>query len=485
MTIVQNVRRALLLVAAGLLAAAAGCGGSETQSGSGAGEVAGIVPASAPLLLAFETDPESEQWQQAEELLSRFPGKQRLLDEVRKGLAEEGVDVENDLVPALGDDTYLAVTNFEGGGDNVVFLTQPRDKEKFAELLRKSDEPTVTREVDGWTLVAESAAALDRLDASDEKLEDADWFQAALDRVEDDALLTLYANGAAIHDALREEQPAGCELSEDFGRLDYAVVTIAAEDNGVRAWGAASGEGAAELVKGESLLSFVPTGAFAYLGSPGFDTERFGLADQIRCALDAEGNLPDVERELGASFDDLIDLFAGGYALYARSAALIPEVTLLLAPEDEARAVETLDGLAEKAAALGGVEVERERIGDTEAKELNFGPVAILYGAGDGRVVVTSARAGFDALAGEGGNLEDDEGFRSVRDAAGVEDDDEVFAYFDLRGLPELIDRFAGFAEQDLPQEVEANLKPLSGFIAWGDLSDPNDAEGGAFLEIR
>lgn len=484
MTIVRTMRRMLLLLAVGALTVA-GCGGSETTAGSSAAEIAGIVPASAPLLLAFETDPESEQWQQADELLSRFPGKQRLLDEVRKGLAEEDVDLDAELVPALGDETYLAVLDFEGGGDNVVFLTQPRDEQKFAELLRKSDEPTETRTVDGWTLVAESVAALDRVEAAGDKLEDADWFLGAQERVEGDALVTLYANGAAIHDALRDAQPAGCELSEDFGKLEYAVATLAAESDGVRAWVAAKGDGAQELVSGDSLLSLVPAGAFAYLGSPGFDTERFGLAAQIRCALEAEGGLPDVERELGVSFDDLIDLFAGGFALYLRTAALIPEVTLLLAPEDEARAVETLDKLAEKAAALGGFEVERKRVGEIEARELSFGPVSILYGTGDGRVVVTTTRAGVEALSGEGDKLEDEEGFRSIREDAGVGDGDDVFAYFDLRDLAELVDRFAGFADQDLPPEVEENLEPLSGFIAWGDLSDPNDAEGGAFLAIR
>lgn len=482
MTIVRAMRRALLLAAVVLLAAA-GCGGSDTSSSSGAGEVAAIVPASAPLLIALETDRESEQWQQAEELLNRFPGKQRLLDEVRKGLAEEDVDLDADLLPALGDETYLAVLDFEGGGDNVVVITKPGDKEKFAKLLRESDDPTVTREVGGWTLVAETETALDRLEEGD-RLEDAAWFEAAQGRVEDDALVTLFANGAAIGEALREGIPSDCDLPDAYGKLEYATATIAAEKGGLRAWFAAKGDGVDQLVQGDSLLSLVPAGAFAYLGSPGFDPEQFGLSAQLRCALEGE-EVPDLERELGVSFDDLVDLFAGGYALYVRSAALIPEVTLLLAPDDDARAVATLDELAEKAAALGGAEVERKSVGETEARELTFGPVSILYGAGDGRVVVTTARAGFDALAGEGDKLEDDEGFRSVREAAGVGEDDEVFAYFDLRGLAELIDRFAGFAEQDLPPEVEANLEPLTGFIAWGDLSDPNDVEAGAFLEIR
>jgi len=32
---------------------------------------------------------------------------------------------------------------------------------------------------------------------------------------------------------------------------------------------------------------------------------------------------------------------------------------------------------------------------------------------------------------------------------------------------------------------VRSNLEPLTSFLAWGDLSDPNDVEFGAFLGIR
>jgi len=461
----------------------AGCGGTNTSgSGSSAAEVAGLVPASAPLLIALETDPDSEQWKQADELLSRFPGKQRLLSEVRKGLAEEGMDLQQDILPALGDETYIAVLDFEDG--DVVGITKPRDKDKLAELLRESDESTVTREVEGWTLIAETEEVLDSFEAESEKLEGADWFDAAQGRVEEDALVTLFANGPAINDALAEASPEGCDLSEAYGKLDYAAGTLAAEDDGFRMRVAAAGDGIEDLIKGESLLSQIPAGAFAYLGSPGFDSGQFSLGAQLRCGLDAE-QLPDVEQQLGASFDEIFDLFAGGYGLYVRSGTLIPEVTLLLAPEDEARAVATLDELGEKAAALGGAELERRQVGDTEAREINFGPVSVLYGAGDGKVVLSTAAAGFDALTGQGDKLEDDDAFRDAREAAGVGDGDDVYAYFDLRQLTELVERLAGFADQDVPPEVSGNLEPLESFLAWGDLSDADNIEFGAFLAIR
>jgi len=481
----MRIRSLFFLVGGALLLVGCG-GGSATSTGSVAGEVAGLVPASAPLLISLETDPDSDQWQQADELLARFPGRQRLLDEVGKSLAEEGVDFRGDVLPALGDETYVAVLDFEEG--EVVGLTKPRDPEKLTELLRESDSDAVTRQVDGWTLIADSEAILDRFENASEKLEDADWFDAAQGRVEEDALVTLYANGPAISDALTATAPAGCDLPEAYGKLEYAAGTLVAEDDGLRMRFAAEGEGVEDLVQGDSLLAQIPAGAFAYLGSPGFDPSKFALGDQIRCALDAEGpgaGLPDVERLLGVSFDDLFDLFAGGYGLYVRSGTIIPEVTLLLAPEDEARAVATLDELADKATALGGKQPERRRVGEIDARELDFGPVKVLYGTGDGKLVVSTDPDGFEALSSDGEKLEDDDAFRDARAAAGVADGDDIYAYFDLSQLVDLADRLAGLADQDLPPEVRSNLEPLTSFLAWGDLSDPNDVEFGAFLEIR
>ena len=152
-----------------LVVALAGCGGSET-TGSSAAEVAGLIPASAPLLIAFESDPESDQWQQADELLSKFPGKSKLIAELRSSAKEEGFDLDQDLLPALGDETYIVFLDFEEDGDNVLFLTKPRDKAKLQALLKESDEPSVTREIEGWTVVAGTDAVLDRFAADGEKL---------------------------------------------------------------------------------------------------------------------------------------------------------------------------------------------------------------------------------------------------------------------------------------------------------------------------
>jgi len=458
--------------------ALAGCGGSELTGSVVDSDVAALAPASALAVIALETDPESEQWQQAERLLERFPGRQRLLDELRSGLSKEGVDAEQDLLPALGDRTYVVFLDVETD-ENVVVLTRPRDPQKLQELVREADDPAVTREVEGWTLIAETDAALDRFAAGGDRLADADWFADAQGRVEDDALVTFLVNGAAIGEAAASSLSSDCEPPE--WQLDYAAGTVSAEEHGLRFAFASEGEGG-ESADGESLLSRVPSGALLFLGFPGFG--GLGVTDQLRCTTDEQG-LPDGERFLGVSYEQLGDLFAGGFALSVSPSALVPEATLLLAPEDEAAAVATLDRLAERAVASGLGQLRPRTVDGIAVKELEAGPVTVLYGGADGRVAITTTVRGLQALTGELDSLSDDDRFRAALDAAGVDDGEDVVLYLDLQQLVQLADGLAGLAEEDVPADVEANLEPLRSFLVWADLDDPDDVEAGAFLELR
>ena len=473
-------RLALLLLAA-LALLVGGCGGSKNTAAAGASDVAAIVPADVPVLLALETDPESEQWRQAEQLLERFPGRDELFEELGRELSEEGLSVEGDLLPALGDDTYVAFLGLDEEADFAV-ITKPRDPQKLRELLRESDDPGATRDLDGWTIVAESEDVLDRFGTEGDNLDASDWFVDAQDQVEEAALVTVYASGAALRDA---SASSACDVPEAVGELEFAVGTLLAQDDGVRLLFEAAGDGAGDLVGDETLLAHVPSRALAYFGAPGFDTAGLGLGGQLRCALD-EADAPDVERLLGVSYDDIVDLFAGGFAFYTAPGLLIPEFTLVLDPEDDARAVETLDALAARAGSFLDAETGTRRVGEIDAREVQLGPVSILYGAGDGRVVVTTAEGGFDALSADGGDsLEDDEGFRAAREAAGIGDDAQIYAYLDLNGVVDLIGTVSALSDEEVPPEVRENLEPLESLIAWADVSDEDAPELGLFLGIR
>ncbi len=112
------VRALLLSLLAALALAVAGCGGSEA-GGSGAVGTQGLagaelLPADTVVYAAIDSDLDSDQWQQVDELLQKFPGRERLISEIRKGLSSEGVSFDDDIEPALGEALYFALLDIPG-----------------------------------------------------------------------------------------------------------------------------------------------------------------------------------------------------------------------------------------------------------------------------------------------------------------------------------------------------------------------------------
>src|SRR5215210_4200407 len=123
-----------------LLAALVGCGGSEDAATSSAAEA---VPASALVYLDVQSDLDSAEWNQVEELLDRFPDGDQALPGLRAGLASKGLDWERDVEPALGPTVELVWLDLDDGGENVVALTQTDDEDKLRALARTVGRPAV------------------------------------------------------------------------------------------------------------------------------------------------------------------------------------------------------------------------------------------------------------------------------------------------------------------------------------------------------
>ena len=130
----------------------AGCGSSAPAGPEGAS----IAPASSELFVTLDTSFDSEQWTTAGDLLAKFPDGDRGIDYILGQLGEQGVDFERDIKPALGPETDIVGLDLFADEGMFVGLTQPDDEPKLEELLAKSDEPVVTREIEGWTAFAYS-----------------------------------------------------------------------------------------------------------------------------------------------------------------------------------------------------------------------------------------------------------------------------------------------------------------------------------------
>src|SRR5262245_36578149 len=183
---------------------AAGCGGSDSSTASGTESAATVAPATAAAYVAVDTDLDSSQWKQAQDILERFPGRDQLLQQIEKELGEENVDFEQDVEPALGPETAIVVMP---GDHDVVGLTQPDDAAKLDALLERLNEDEsanyVTREIDGWTAIADTDQVLDAFDAARKEgtLDDDDAFQEAIGELPDEALVKAYASGDAVEKA--------------------------------------------------------------------------------------------------------------------------------------------------------------------------------------------------------------------------------------------------------------------------------------------
>src|SRR5215211_1608331 len=215
-----------------LLATAAGCG-AASQTGSGG---ASLVPASAKAVAEVDGNLDSDQWQAALDLIGRFPDADKLLDKLH-----EADDAASDelFVVALGDQKAVA-------------LTQPDDA---AELRSFADEfELVSRELDGWTALAEDESTLDAyeqaLDAG--TLAGNALYDAARETFPDEALATLYAHG---------------ETSSE-----WTALAVTAEDDGLRLAGHMKTTEANELKPiDQEALAEVPGDALAVLAFGGGD----------------------------------------------------------------------------------------------------------------------------------------------------------------------------------------------------------------------
>src|SRR3954447_5088175 len=88
---------------------AAGCGGTTSIPAS----ASDIVPASAPVFVALDTDQHSTQWQRVNELAGTFPDKQHAVDSFKRSLKDDGLDWDDDLEPALGPEVDIVMLDFQ------------------------------------------------------------------------------------------------------------------------------------------------------------------------------------------------------------------------------------------------------------------------------------------------------------------------------------------------------------------------------------
>src|SRR5215210_4673210 len=471
------MRVSLGVLVAGPVLAVAGCGGGDSGATGGAG-AASIAPKSAVLYATINTDLDSEQVNQLEELLAKFPDREKLLAEIQKSLAEDDLSWETDVKPALGETFDVVLLDFDNP-DDFVGIVKPADEAKLKALLAEGDDPTVSRKIDGWTVVADDEATIDRFETarSSGKLEDADEFNDAMDGLPEEALAKFYVNGGAATDALNEASGG----SAGKNRLKAIALALGAQSNGLKLDGAVTSQLDDDFASSEpyeaKLLDAAPDDAFAFISGNGYGQVEKSLQE-------SPGTFDQFREMLGIDLEGVFNLLDGEFAFWVGRGAPIPEITFLAEANDEAAATAALDKLAGLIPPEAGAQRRSTEVDGVQAKQVVVQGFPITYAVFDGRAIVTTRPGAISDVRDGGDSLADDADFKQSKDDAGMGDETFGFVYLNVEELAALVQGFAGAAGEEIPPEVERNLEPLGSFLLHTG-GDPEDLKLSAFLSIE
>ena len=408
-----------LLPSLAVLAACAvlsGCGAAAVGS-----EPASLAPASAKAFAEIDSHLDSTQWTAARDLIGRFPDGGKLLDKL------------GEVDGAVGD-KVVVVALTEGQG---LALTQPADAAKASSIVEEYH--LVSREIEGWTAVAEDAETLDAYERALEQgtLEGNTIYEKARAEFPDEALATLFARGDTTS--------------------DWTALALTAEEVGFRLAGRARVGTTALTPPDPALFDEIPGDVLAAFAFGGGD-----LASQ----------LPD-----DFAFSDLLTHFAdalsGGAVVWVRPGLPIPEVTAIL-PKGESALLDQL------AVAFTGSTPEDAELDGHTARRIHAGPVTITYAEIEGRLVLTTGTT----LQGGSGRLADEPGFQDVREQAGSPDDTGGFVYVDVSRVSTLLSLLGGLDAVGIPQELTRNIEHVrSVYAAFG--GEGSQQEIALFVAIR
>jgi uncharacterized protein DUF3352 len=485
------VKAAFLVVVLAASLAASGCGGSSSSVSPGAE----FAPASAAAYVAIDTDPDSSQWQNADGLSRRFPGRHKAVSGLQESVrSDSGLDFEKDVRPALGPELDLVWLDLDNDGEDVVGLMQPADVAAFERAVEKGNasdpgSKLLYERVDGWEVMSDKRATIDAFKrahaAGGPVLADDDSFRQAMGEYSSDAILKAYLSGARVMEKVRATVPADQQKTvRQLGELDWLATALQTSDDGVRLDATARGK-PGKLLRSSSggggagfelaLPKALPADVLAYLGFHGAAGAFDGIARNPALAGAQFDTVRSIVRKVGR-------LFEGENALYVRPGkGRLPEITLVSEPRPGTDGVATLDRILADAG-LGG-HTEATQIAGADARRVavgDGGPTLVYANVGD-KLVVTDLDAGVAGVAQPGSKLQDAASFRDAVNGAGLPKNVASFFYVDVRGGLGLAEKLAG---APIPAAVKRNLGPLRSAVEYA-ASRPSEVQVTLFVRVR
>jgi hypothetical protein len=474
----------------GLLAVLAlvltGCGGT-TKPGAGAAE---IVPASAPVFVAIDTDSSSAQWQTVDDLAAKFPDKQKAIDSAKKSMRKEGLDWDRDIKPALGPEVDVVMLDFEHPGETVA-LMQPKDKGAFERAVKKGNASDPTNklyyeEFHGWEVMSDELAAIDAFKQASESakrtLAEDKVFSGAMDKA-GDGIVRAYVNGAKVMAAARSAAGPERQFIDKLGTLDWLLMRLRAKPDGLALDTIVHGTpGSAFKNRGPSasvgsLRKLVPRDALLYFAFHGSKGMLGGL----------EGN-PLLQQQPGfKQFADILgdvgSILQGENALYVRAppGRRLPEVTFLASPGARVDGAAVLDRVLNRFRKEIGGRPRQLRLAGVPARAVGPGNPAVFYANVGGKLVVTDYPSGIRFTKQGGATLTGSGIYNEAVSSSGLPERPQIVLYVDIHSTVPAVERLAN---TPIPAEVRRNLAPLRSAVEYA-VSRSHELEVSFFLSIK
>jgi hypothetical protein len=481
---VKTMRTPIAALVAFAALALAACGGSTNSSSSSGGgsipETAAFTPSASAFFVSLDTDTSGDQWHKAGVLLDRFPSSDKLIEEFNKDSQKDGVTWAQ-VKATLGPETGIAGLTTDGS--SVVMFTKSPKPDDLQALMKKGDDPMVSKVVDGWVVAGDTMAAVDRFTAaqSNGSLADDSAFKDAVGHVDADGIALAYVPGRTITTAFakglsQEGAPAGLGQLGDLGKIDSVAASATAQDDG------ASFDIALKSPNVPSTEPFSPTldetlpaKPLLYVNGAHVDKVLRQVLDQVQKSVpNFQQQRAQIERALGLTLEgDVLPLFKGelGVGVYGEASGEIPvTIDAVLTVSDEDKATKLMDRLGALVQLGGNGSTAKVQVGDVQATELKIsGEYSVFWVVDDGKLELSTSKAGLEKLRGSDNRLADDSAYTSQLSAADVPDQVTGLVYADLQTAVPFVLGFAGDAAD---AEVRENLKPLRSIVASGTTDD-------------
>jgi hypothetical protein len=392
----------------GVVAVVAGCGGPKPTS-----DAAELVPPNALSFVTLQTDLGS-----LPKVLNRFPVGPRALKAIRQNLK---------LKSTMGPQLDLAI--FKAG---TVGFTQPADEQAFEASLGPKQ---VHARIRGWTVFTENASLLHLVQHHKGKLSELPAYIEAMGRLPGAAVARAYgAKGALAASGVHTSLP---DLE---GTSKWTSAALVAHGDSLKLEVHTKGPTGPQQKSSTDLVSKIPADSVLAFGFGGLGS--------------AQSNLQQVA---GVDVQALVDALGGQAVGYVRPGLPFPDATIASQPKDPAKAVREIGRLITQLSKAkkppGTTTVDGVTLHDAA-----LGAIDIYYGTFDGLFVVSNSTGSIARLRSTGDRLK----------VPGLPDKTNGFLYLDVELALPAARVFAKLANQQIPADVDANLKPLKTLVAYG-----------------